>query len=206
MNATSPATVISVNPVKIPLGLLKPKSALRLKGQRIVAAESAIVAKRASTLQKRLNLFFGVDGKMSAMRSAQLLTIRLLFGLLLFVLPYLMENSIISTVAVQSMSMNVWMVIGIMLLTGSLERMLMIASAGWFAYILATGLIANGIIDSFSAVCVILSLALAMWGSGRFSVDTLIRHWLLWMMRRRRNRKAERRLSYKAYSINANIE
>lgn len=204
----SKVQIISVNPAKKTLGALHPELLEKVaRTCRIPAAP-----KPQSIFKTSVNTFFGINKGMTKAVSSRLLLTRVLLGVWFIISgitagidPFTINLSMLSTI------------FGGMLVLGILNRPASLAAAVLFAIsavgaatdISGTITLQNFISsDPFAILSCILCISIAICGPGLFSVDQLIRRSMLHLARtiRKRNatRKAERRLSYRAFQYSAN--
>lgn len=161
---TSNVAVISVNPVAKPSGALHPENFLRQPG---------FADKSDRAMHNMLKLVFGVNGSQAHARRTW--TFRVIIGSVLMCLGLMFLHPVLHTTAeAGSHGLALVMVAGgAMVACGLLTRVVSISMAGLFVYAgIEAG--ADSMLGFMCWVCAAFSVMGLIFGSGRYSLDTLL--------------------------------
>lgn len=186
MNAS---TVISVNPGKATLGSLHPDVT-----SRIIRRHMITETRERKNHISFLNLIFGLNGHMPSRISRNTLIFRLVFCL--FTLGMLVSGGFGEITPMQTIILYTSV---LSLLSGTFQRIIAIISAVTFGIIT----FGNGLtpeINATTLLSMMISLAFAISGPGKCSMDAWLRNTLhsQFSSYAKERKMQERRLSYKA--------
>lgn len=190
--------VISVDPGRLTLGALHPEAPVRLIRTKVL---SPVYKERKG--KGSLNLTFACMMPGVNLYGTYILLLRLLFAALLIVSGvFILDSRIIAPENI--MSSRIFAIgeiaAGGMLAVGLLSRFAMLSAAVVFAIISVKSGI-YGDLDIQSIACFIGSAIFLIAGTGKYSLDYLIRKGIMSHTAKKRKAAREARMSYKAYRV-----
>lgn len=189
---------ISVDPGRTTLGALHPElTAKFIRSSRTVGV--AVKPNRKGSL----NFIFAALNPGNTRYGAYMLLLRLAFAALLIVSGSFILYGEIDAPATELGAMAYGIAeiaIGGMLALGFFTRFAMIAAVAGFGC-MAVQSILMGVFNMEALMSCFGSLAFLMLGSGKYSIDYLLRKAVIKSSLRRRQRRAADRMSYKAYKV-----
>ena len=187
------ARVISVNPSKKTLGRFWEEGIpYRDKGLKLVRSVAKV-----PEVKLPMSFLFGIRKKRSTAYAMSTLAIRIVLGAAMIVFGVMNLDP-----ANPAIVPLVMMFAGTMIFFGFMTRIVTFATAGYLGYMAVTSFLAGAPIDAMmigTASTVGACLLIFILGPGRVSVDQLIRRAILVSKRRKRSRKSEARMTYKAF-------
>lgn len=192
----SDVNVISINPALQTKASLNPDIFDKINIEpRHIDMRVRTASEKFSRLKSRLNFFFGLRGHMPRPMSAKLFALRLLMGGLLIALG-LAGGFTAPAFNVATCEL----ILGVALILGFFTRMVSFAAFAVFATF-ATVAAIGGYIDLADIVPGVVALMFCVIGPGKYCIDSLMRRGMVLSARRRMRRRAEDRLSYRAFAL-----
>lgn len=192
----SDVNVISINPALQTKASLNPDIFEKINIEpRHIDMRVRSAAEKFTRLKSRLNFFFGIRGRIPGSMSAKLFALRLLMGGLLIAL------SLTGGFAAPAFDVATCeLILGGALILGFFTRIISFAAFAIFATF-ATIAAIGGYVDLVDIMPAVIALTFCIIGPGMYCVDSLMRSGLMKNARRRMRRRAEARLSYRAFAL-----